>query len=501
LAELLSKFDDGAVNPEKEATTWERFHEAEALCFETNQRLTALGFGPYQQALSLARKIADRILGPFDWDLAAKFFDFGPGATTRVPRRRADAAYKFSGNPETTIGCAILADAAIRHTPYWTSSISELPPEEGLGYCKIVPGNRIITVPKNYKTDRTIAIEPDMNMYVQKGIGAVMRQRLRLAGCNLDDQTRNQRLAQIGSLCGTLATIDLSMASDTVSRVLTSMMIREDWLLALEQVRSPFGVLPSGEKIFYQKFSSMGNDTTFPLESLIFYSLALAWCHIHGEEVSRVSVYGDDIILPSAVAESFSGLLSYCGFKVNSKKSYWAGPFRESCGKHYFQGHEISPFYVKTKVRHLTDLFLLHNNLQRWLWRSWGLLSETEIQGVEKLLCTLRNLAPSDWRRQRLPDGYGDGAFVGVFDQLHLEPHPDGWEAWQIEVFLPLSEVEYVDVPGLLPKAMRCLYRRPRRPLVGYVYSPDETEFSVYPARETAARKVNIIVPQYALGY
>jgi hypothetical protein len=500
LAEFLSKYDDGVVRPEKEEATWKRFREAEDLCFETNQRLTVSGFGPYQQAMELARKLTDRILGPFDWDQAAKYFDFGPGATTRLPRRRSDAAYKYSGQPETTAGCAILADTAIRRDPCWISSITMLPVEP-LGFCKIVQGNRITTVPKNYKTDRTIAIEPCMNMYIQKGIGGLMRQRLRLAGCDLDDQTRNQRLARVGSLSGTLATIDLSMASDTVSRVLVERLVREDWLRALEQARSPFGVLPSGEKIFYQKHSSMGNGYTFELESLLFYSLALAWCHICGEEVSRVSAYGDDLIVPSVVAESFLGLLTYCGFKANSKKSYWSGPFRESCGKHYFRGHEISPFYVKRKVRKLTDLFLLHNNLQRWLWRSWDLLSVTEIQSLELILQKIRNLAPSKWRRPRLPDGYGDGAFIGVFDQLHLDPHPDGWEAWTVRVLLPSTEVQYVDSPGLLPKAMRCLYRRPRRPLVGMIYSPDEAAVEVYPVKETAARELNIIVPQYALGY
>jgi len=499
LGELLSKFDDGLARPEKEAATWEKFHEAESLCFRTNQKLSVLGLrGPYEQAITLARNVADRILGKFDWDEAAKFFGFGPGATTRLPRTRSDAVYKYSGNPETTIGNAILADAAIRSDPFWKQILPELG-DEGVGYCKVVSGNRIVTVPKNYKTDRTIAIEPDMNMYIQKGIGGLMRKRLRIAGCDLDDQTRNQRLACIGSFSGRLATIDLSMASDTVSRVLVQRFIRPDWLEALEQCRSPFGVLPSGEKIFYQKFSSMGNGYTFELESLIFYSLALAWCHIHGEEMSRVSVYGDDIILPTAVAESFCGLLDFLGFKPNEKKSYWTGPFRESCGKHYYHGHEITPFYVRRKVRHLRDLFLLHNNLQRWLWRSGDLLDAEALRRITDLLVVLRQLAPSFWRNPRLPDGFGDGAFIGVFDQLHLTPHPGGWECWVVEVLVPDSEVLYVDEPGLLPKGMRALYRRPRGTLAGLVPVPCEP-IPVYPVREKAARRRKIIVQQYALG-
>jgi hypothetical protein len=150
-----------------------------------------------------------------------------------------------------------------------------------------------------------------MNIYVQKGIGGVIRNRLRSIGINLDDQTKNQRLAKIGSFSGRLATIDLSMASDCISRLIVEKLIRSDWLLALGQCRSPIGVLPSGRKIFYQKYSSMGNGYTFELETLIFLSLAYAWARLHGEDVDRISVYGDDIIVPSTMAEGFCGLLTW----------------------------------------------------------------------------------------------------------------------------------------------------------------------------------------------
>jgi hypothetical protein len=489
LSEMMSKFDDGRKNPLKEKTTWEKFHEAEVRCFETNQRLTVQGFsGPYEHAISRARTICSKILGSFSWDLAEGWFGWGPGASTRLPRSKSDAAYKYSGSPESTIGNAILANTAIRRVPSWQRELTDLG-EEGLGYVKIVPGNRIVTVPKNYKTDRTIAIEPDMNMYIQKGIGGLMRQRLKRAGCDLDDQTRNQRLARVGAVSGRLATIDLSMASDLISRVLVQKFVRSDWLEALEQSRSPFGVLPSGEKIFYQKFSSMGNGFTFELESVIFYSLALAWCHIHGEEVSRVSVYGDDIVIPSTVASSFCGLLDFVGFKVNEKKSYWSGPFRESCGKHYFLEHEITPFYVRRPVQKLSDLFLLHNNLVRWANRSGRFQVE-----VESLCRGLRRLAPAKWRKARLPDGYGDGAFICFKDErIDLIPCPNGWEFWVVEVLSPSSEEVDFDGPGLLIKALSRLE-------IPLEVRCSLDRASIYPSRVGRMKRTRVRLPQYASG-
>jgi hypothetical protein len=319
---------------------------------------------------------------------------------------------------------------------------------------KIVDGNDVVTVPKNYKTDRTIAIEPDMNIHVQLGIGAVIRRKLRGIGINLDDQTRNQRMAHVGSFAGTLATIDLSMASDTISRSVVELLVRPDWLEALGQCRSPFGVLPSGEKIFYQKYSSMGNGYTFELESLLFSALAFAWAHIHGEEVSRICVYGDDIIVPSTMAPRFCGLLEYLGFTPNEKKSYWTGEFRESCGKHYFRGYDITPFYVKQIPKKLIDLFKIHNQIWRFCDRADWLSLERKKKLME--VCSwLRGYSPSSWRRPTIVDGLGDGAFVGYFDEVLPDRDPRGWDGYVFPsiVSIPVPDAS-CEVSGLLLKSM-----------------------------------------------
>lgn len=449
LRELFSKYDDGKPSPEKEAETWKRFHAAEALCQESNSLIPrTFRWDPFW--VRTAGRIRD-VLGVFSWDECAKGFSFGPGASTRLTRRVAYDAYKYSGIPESTSGNAGLASCAIRMIPIWETIVrsSGGSPESPL--VTVVPGNSIITVPKSFKTDRTIAKEPCMNMYIQKGIGAVIRRRLRRVGVNLNDQTRNQLAACEGSLTGLLATVDLSMASDTVAYELVSFLLPNDWWWALEQARSPVGTLTSGERILYQKFSSMGNGYTFELESLIFWAIAQeVCCRDSHEKDDRILVYGDDIVIPTEYCSELLRRLWQAGFKPNPSKTFASGPYRESCGKHFFLGSEITPFYVRKPVNKLHRLFLCHNNLKRWCDRT----------GVDASagLDDLKQLAPASWRKPRLPDGFGDGAFIGAVDELLMDSHPHGWECWIVSVLaVTADELEGDLPPGQLIASLKAL--------------------------------------------
>lgn len=459
-AEIFSKLDDGKPSQAKEDLTWSRFHAAEEMCRLTNLRLKharGAGLNPRLyawRAIMLAQQKMHALLGEFSWDDASTYFNWGPGASTRLPRRRSDAVYKYSGRPDSTIGNVVLANACIMRSPLWQEGLEF---EEGAGYCNIVPGNRIVTVPKNYKTDRTIAIEPCMNMYVQKGIGGLMRRKLRRVGVDLDDQSRNQRMALIGSLAGTLATIDMSMASDTVSYEIVRLLLPPDWFEALEQSRSMFGILPSGERLRYQKFSSMGNGYTFELESAIFYCLASAVATLQRVDGSRICVYGDDVIVPTQMAHEFLEVISFCGFKPNEKKTFLDGPFRESCGKHFFSGYEVTPFYVKKPPKTLSDLFKLHNQFYRWCSR----MSWMDLDGpfYRSLRDGLRHLAPVPWRRPRLPDGFGDGAFIGTFDEAApriAASHKDyyGFEGFLVRHLSDVSQTTEDEGKGRYLKAL-----------------------------------------------
>jgi hypothetical protein len=497
LKEVFSKYDDGTPSPEKEALTWKRFHDAERSCLLTNQRVALWDWpdnvDPYWVCV---RARIREVLGPFNWDSCAQHFSFGPGATTRLTRVESYAAYKYSGIPESTLGNAVLATCAIRMLPIWNQIVLSRGADPH-NLCKIVEGNSIIAVPKNYKTDRTIAKEPCMNIYIQKGLGATIRSRLHRVGVRLNDQSLNQRAALEGSLTGRLATVDLSMASDTVSAEVVRWLLPYPWLEALEQCRSPSGVLPSGELLNYQKFSSMGNGYTFELESLIFWAMAQEVCRpFKCEETDpSICVYGDDIVIPTQFYETFCQRLGEAGFTPNPTKSWAEGPYRESCGKHYFNGIEVTPFYVRKEVQTLDRLFLCHNNFRRWGDRAGLELSEG--------LTTLRNLAPSSWRKPRLPDGFGDGAFIGPVDELRLDSHPHGWECWQIKALARCqTELEF-DLPdGQLVASLKANStdvsdRNLREALKNARYVDGRETLSGLPVKEGGYVVTNIHIPRF----
>lgn len=217
--------------------------------------------------------------------------------------------------------------------------------------------NRVELVPKNWKTDRTIACEPEGNLPLQLAFDTYAKRRLRRYGINLSDQSRNQRLAKHASIYDDLVTVDFSKASDTIAYNTVSWLLPEDWFGFLDDVRTPSYRGAFGEGHF-SKFSSMGNGSTFTLETLIFASA----CHAVGSE--EFSVYGDDVIIEREYYEEFVELTSFLGFTVNMEKSYASGPFRESCGKDYFNGIDVTPAYIsgiddrKANLCHLVNSML-----------------------------------------------------------------------------------------------------------------------------------------------
>jgi len=463
--EFMSKFPNWDLGIDREKAAYEAFYDAERRCSASNQVL-ARSFGTPSTGLSTAsyiytaqRKI-ERLLGRFLWDEAEQDFGFGPGASFALPRKLGDTYHKLGIVPEVTKECAILAHTAIRRCPAWFAHVASLSGKDSpYDMFKIVEGNRITTVPKNAKTDRVIAIEPLMNMYIQKGIGACIRRRLRRVGVDLNDQTINQKLAREGSLSGRLATIDLSAASDTVSLEICRQLLPSDWFRAIELSRSPSGVMPDGARIVYQKVSSMGNGFTFELESLIFWALCSAVISLHGGSETRLAVYGDDLIVPVDCYDQIEQLLEHCGFKLNAKKSYASGPFRESCGKHYFNGGDVSPFYIRESVESFLPTVLLCNNLRRWASRDvhWGLSG-----WCHPIYESLVALLPPFWRKPRISDGFGDGSLIGDFDEVCPKRASWGHEGYmglQVSEQLETSMAE--DQPYLL-KSLFSLEKKQR---------------------------------------
>lgn len=176
---------------------------------------------------------------------------------------------------------------------------------------------------------------------------------------NFTDQSVNRSLALKASADMSMATLDLSAASDRVPldmvrRMLQGVPVLRDALLA---TRSSRALLPNGVVIPLRKFASMGSATCFPVESMYFFTVVLSALHRLYEQpvswrsidqmASKIYVYGDDIIVPTHAAETVSQALAAFGCKVNTAKSFWTGQFRESCGMDAYAGEEVTPTYVR----------------------------------------------------------------------------------------------------------------------------------------------------------
>jgi len=219
---------------------------------------------------------------------------------------------------------------------------------------------RVISVPKTLKTPRIIAIEPSYVQYAQQAILEPLIQLLESDSIlksllGFTDQVPNQELARIGSEDGLTASLDLSEASDRVSNQLVRKMVSNfpSLLKGLDATRSRKADVPGFGVIRLAKYASMGSALCFPIEAMVF--LTLIFLGIEKEHntrftkkeqfcsyLGRVRVYGDDLIVPVDFVESVNLTLEHFGARVGETKSFWIGKFRESCGKEYYNGHDVS---------------------------------------------------------------------------------------------------------------------------------------------------------------
>ena len=398
LKEVLRKYPSFSLGIDTQIAALTSFWADEAVNAETNDRLSSYDVeNPHvRQVISLASRKAMTVLGKFRSDWYLEGVRFGPGATTRLSGKSATVKEKLSGTPHVSKSAFNLANAVVNACPQWAARL-------GLATCEdaYVPSgdysdlrmkkfvlselDKLTTVPKSAVTDRTIGIAPCMNISLQLGVGYHMRKRMFPWGINLNDQSINQRRAREGSVTGRLATLDIKSASNSVTKGLVWHIVGNHshaakyfdptWYRVLEITRTQ-GCWINGKAHEYELFSAMGNGFTFELESLIFWSLACATCETLALPLD-CTVYGDDIILPVEAVDLFTEVLGFCGFRLNAEKSFSSteGPlFRESCGSHYLDGRDVTPFYVDATLDTVDQVLLLANNIVRWSRiGSWGL--------------------------------------------------------------------------------------------------------------------------------
>lgn len=383
-----------------------RFELAERYCRLTNRRLRHYRRFDYadsrpltqrlrlHEVFHLARRKISTWLGPLDVQVVLSGMRFGPGGTLSLSRPRTQPYHKLprdTDKKDTVSPRAYLRAAgvfsrtrslyleALEALGIDTSSHDECPVDMRFRAYDLVTAiadyNKVTFVPKNAKTHRAIAIEPDWNIQFQLAVGDFFKSCLRKAGIDLTDQSRNQALALEGSLddgpYGPV-TIDLEMASDTLCIELVRELLPPEWFELLDSLRSHNGRL-DGSEFRWEKFSSMGNGFTFELESMIFYALAQACSDLSGSteyffdtygprnRYGFVSVFGDDIIVPKLASSHLISVLRFCGFRVNYEKTFTDGPFRESCGADFWYGTPVRPFYYDGDLGHGYDLVQLRN--------------------------------------------------------------------------------------------------------------------------------------------
>lgn len=328
------------------------FFKSEAVCRITNRRLDWYytqrdRLDPdLREYLLKMEKFIERTLGPFDSFLREipLLTRVTSGATSTDSRRRSAPHRKM----KLRYRCPAAGAKYLR----------ALAKTFGYPVPRVITSavNRVEVVPKSWKTHRTIACEPDGALPFQLAFDSYSKRRLRHVNVDLRFQDRNQELARLGSIRDNLATIDLSSASDTVAYNTVAWLFPQPWFRYLCAFRSTHfrGAFGYGK---YSKFSSMGNGSTFAIETLIF----AAACYAVGSR--GYSVYGDDIVIESEYTLALLRVLKFLGFKVNKDKSYTQGPFRESCGSFWFRGVDVKPFFIRENARLKPELCHIVNGL------------------------------------------------------------------------------------------------------------------------------------------
>lgn len=454
---FFTKMEELDIGIDKEQVAFTKFVESESACLLTNNIFRSfesgcLSFQPdVVNMLHVARRKIERVLGvaPELGELALRL---GPGATTSIKKRDACPQNKFAARATCSDNLyhSLYLQPLLRELPAWLDCHTSAYTIDDEGYLvaktelDLTPG-RLEFVPKNARTYRAIVVEPMLNGLLQAGIGDYMSKRLKRAGLDISDQSKNKNLARVASLTGGLSTLDLSSASDSISYQLVKYLLPERWFALLNSARS-CSVSYKGSEYHLNKFSSMGNGFTFPLETLIFWAISRA-----ASPSGEVSVYGDDIICPTEFTPSVIRMLSLCGFTVNSEKSFVHGPFRESCGGDYYLGISVRPFYQKHLVSGLS-LFVLHNFYQRLLDDEGALL--------------VRSYIPRPLRLYG-PDGYGDGHLITgdypkVFKSKLLRK---GYCGHFFETYSLLGRRSISRYPGDYVSPLYSIYRKARAPL------------------------------------
>lgn len=242
----------------------------------------------------------------------------------------------------------------------------------------------VTTVPKSWKTDRTISMERTGMMFAQEGAMQAIFSYLKHGHTAfarhycVDTEAKNRIAAQAGSEDGFYATLDQSNASDNVPLDLVEQWFGESCLMYLVSLRSDYAKFDTNFKGFkdqdiikVSKFAPMGSALCFPIECIVFGAIVERCLRKRFGRRHHLKwwVYGDDLVVPVCIVEDVISRMRELGFEPNMRKSYWntrnersQNLFRESCGGEYLNGIDVTPARISRKFEGLYSSDLWSDN-------------------------------------------------------------------------------------------------------------------------------------------
>jgi len=365
-----------AYTPEQERKYLEKYNQNEASCH--NWRLADHA---HSELLRLARYCVHIAAG--SWDLSPSAITgacrHGPGAVAQ--RYRGDDKFVFP----TMRQMPYQLTSWCGHEPFYANdmmayedsilrpSCHDEPHRSGTCLDRVIA--RLSLVPKDWKGPRGVFISPLEAVWCQLGVWETIRRAIHktwLSQCyDPSSQEPSRVLAYQGSISRSVATLDLSDASDRIPAKLVKYLFpAQDW--AAFSATRPSAVMLPGECVprHLHMFAPMGDGKTFPVLTIVSSALTLAsvlksmgyvaarppgrarlW-----EVASRIRIFGDDIIVPSEFYSNVCKDLELCNLKVNTKKSYCRGYFRESCGMDAYRGVDVTPLKLRFEPVRRPDL-------------------------------------------------------------------------------------------------------------------------------------------------
>jgi len=372
-----------------------------------------------------ARRLMHYVLTPFSEDEWFQCCKHGTGTSLGVSFNDTSLEAKSKLPMTATRRVTSLLDRYLGFDSQLKSAVIAYNGDSPIGeWYEVVEGSRATTVPKTSSIDRMIAVEPTGNMFFQQGLMAMMYERMKKVGLDLESLPRMHKdRARIASITSKEATIDWSSASDCVSLELLRWLLPPIWFECCDMVRSPL-MSVDNEYVELNMFSTMGNAVTFPLETLVFWVLAHA---VRLQELGTLShfpewkdrhscsVFGDDCIVPSEIASQFIEIATSVGFIINNEKSFCdeTSHFRESCGGDYLRGYDVRPFHLRAPTSNRLSalepwLYIIGNRLMLKYMTCFGKRNYIYKDGLFGTLSKL--FAEYNLTLKIVPDDYPDDA-------------------------------------------------------------------------------------------